>query len=108
MKTVFQLLIIATLVVSDLSIQLFAQVKPVRIAIAGMTHGHVGWILNREDIGDIEVVGLAEPNVDLANRLISRSNLDQSIWFQDLDEMLMKVGIILVTNWVNSVPKCDF
>lgn len=65
-----------------------AQDRPVRVAIAGMTHGHVGWILKREDIGDIEVVGLAEPNEELAKRLISSSNLDVNLWYSDLGEML--------------------
>ncbi len=46
-----------------------AQDKPIRIAVAGMTHGHVGWILNRKELGDIELVGLAEPNEVLAKRL---------------------------------------
>ena len=64
MNAIFRFLIIATLAALYPSTQLFAQVNPVRIAIAGMTHGHVGWILNREDIGDIEVVGLAESNKD--------------------------------------------
>lgn len=68
-----------------------AQSKPVRIAVAGMTHGHVGWILSRKDIGDIELVGLAEPNEDLAKRLISQYKLDPGLWFSDLDDMLLKV-----------------
>jgi hypothetical protein len=32
--------------------------KPVRMAIAGMTHGHVGFILNREKKSDLEIVGI--------------------------------------------------
>ena len=69
-----------------------AQEKPVRIAVAGMTHGHVGWILNREELGDIELVGLAEPNEDLAKRLIDQNNLDPDLWYKDLDRMIKEVN----------------
>lgn len=68
-----------------------AQDAPVKIAIAGMTHGHVGWILNRENIGDIELVGLAEPNEELAKRLITQSEQDTSLWYRSLDELLLHV-----------------
>lgn len=64
--------------------------KTIRIAIAGMTHGHVGWILKREAIGDIEVVGFSEQNKELAYRLLNSSHLDNSLWFRDLDEMISK------------------
>ena len=56
-----------------------------------MTHGHVGWILHREELGDIELVGLAEPNENLAKRLIAKNNLDPDLWFKDLDRMLKEV-----------------
>ena len=72
-------------------IPLKAQKKPIRIAIAGMTHGHVGWILKRKDLGDIELVGLAEPNEELAKRLIDQYQLDADLWYGDLEQMLKKV-----------------
>lgn len=71
---------------------LFAQSnkeKPVKIAVAGMTHGHVDWILGSEHMGKhFELVGLAEPNKDLAMRLIKRYQLDESLWYSSLDDML--------------------
>lgn len=70
---------------------LIAQKKPIRIAVAGMTHGHVGWILKRKDLGDIELVGLAEPNEELAKRLIDRYQLDADLWYGDLEQMLKEV-----------------
>lgn len=68
-----------------------AQKKPLRIAVAGMSHGHVGWILKRKDKGDIELVGLAEPNEELAKRLIERYQLDPNLWYRDIDTMLEEV-----------------
>lgn len=63
--------------------------KPVRVAIVRLTHAHVSWLLSRpRDIGDVEIVGIYEPNVDLAQRRMAESHLDPSICFTDLDEML--------------------
>ena len=45
-----------------------SQEKPLKIGVAGLTHTHVHWILGRGDIGDIEIVGIAEPNRELAQR----------------------------------------
>ncbi len=68
-----------------------AQDKPIRIAIAGMTHGHVGWILKRKALGDVELVGLAEPNEALAKRLINQYKLDPKLWYSNLDQLLEEV-----------------
>ncbi|MEO0877823.1 MAG: hypothetical protein AAFY48_24740, partial [Bacteroidota bacterium] len=42
--------------------------QPLRVGIIGLVHTHVHWILGREDRGDIEIVGIVEPNRDLAQR----------------------------------------
>ncbi len=41
---------------------------PVRVGVVGLVHTHVHWILGRQDRGDIEIVGIVEPNRDLARR----------------------------------------
>jgi predicted dehydrogenase len=70
---------------------LFAQTdKPFRIGIAGLTHDHVNGIMNRADDGDLEVVGIAEPNKELADKYIKKFNLPPSVWFSSLEEMLEK------------------
>ena len=68
-----------------------SQEAPVKIAIAGMTHGHVGWILKRQDIGDIEVVGFSEPNQELAMRLLQNSSFSSDLWYENLDDLLKEV-----------------
>ncbi len=40
--------------------------KPVRIAVAGITHGHAGFILGRKPKPDIAIVGVYEPDTELA------------------------------------------
>jgi len=67
-----------------------ADVEPVRLAIARITHGHASWILDksRKDKKDIEVVGIYEPNTDLALRLAKQFNLGSELFFTDLGKML--------------------
>ena len=40
--------------------------QPLRLGIAGLTHDHVHGILKRPDKGDIKIVGIAEPDKQLA------------------------------------------
>jgi predicted dehydrogenase len=64
--------------------------KPFRIGIAGLTHDHVNWIMNRADDGDLEITGIAEPNKALADRYLKKFNLPASLWYPSLAEMLSK------------------
>jgi predicted dehydrogenase len=81
MKTVIFLLCILV------SSQSFAQ-KPVRLAIAGLSHGHVGWAFNRNDKKDTELVGIYETDQELVNRFAEKYKLDKSLFFNDLNKML--------------------
>ncbi|SHG52918.1 Gfo/Idh/MocA family protein [Flagellimonas flava] len=66
----------------------FSQEKPLRIGIAGLTHTHVHWILGREDLGDVEVVGMVEPNRDLAQRYANQYGYSMDLVYYTLDEMI--------------------
>lgn len=68
----------------------FAQ-SPVRIAVAGLSHGHVDWIFNRPGKKDIALVGVYEPDRELAARYAKRYKLDKSLFFDDLEKMLDQV-----------------
>lgn len=61
---------------------------PVRIACARLTHGHVGWLLGREPVGDIELVGVYEPDAELAARHVRDFHLDPALIHADLGAML--------------------
>ena len=65
-------------------------VKPLRIGIAGLTHDHVHGLLNRAKGGDIEIVGIAEPNRELAEKYLKRYSLPLSLLYPSLEEMLDK------------------
>lgn len=45
-----------------------AQDNPLKIAVIGLTHTHVHWIFESEKRGDIEIIGIVEPNRELAER----------------------------------------
>ena len=57
-------------------------------AVVGLTHDHVHAILGRPDKGDIEIVGMVEPNRDLAERLCKRYNLSIDLVYNTLEEMV--------------------
>jgi predicted dehydrogenase len=78
------------------SLQLSAQKQPavsppLRLAVAGITHGHVSWILNRKNKTDILLVGIYEPNMELAKKHASRFGLSEDLFYKDLAIMLDKV-----------------
>jgi predicted dehydrogenase len=63
---------------------------PVRLAVAGLTHGHAAFILDRGKKGrtDIELVGIYEPNQELSERLAKKYNLKADLFYSDLNKML--------------------
>lgn len=61
---------------------------PVRLAVAGMSHGHVHTILRRAADGDFLLVGLSEPDTALAHRLLKQYGLSAELLYADLAEML--------------------
>src|SRR5258706_1697900 len=61
--------------------------SPVRIAVAGITHGHVSWILRRNK-PDVVLVGIYEPDSELAQRYAKRYNLNAALIYNDLGKML--------------------
>jgi predicted dehydrogenase len=61
--------------------------KPVRLAVAGISHDHVGWILTRKK-PDITLVGIYEPNKELAELYAKKYQLDATLFYNDLNKML--------------------
>ncbi len=62
--------------------------KPIRLAVAGMSHGHISFILGRPDKGDFKLVGVAESNQELVGQIVKRYQLSPSILYDDLEKML--------------------
>lgn len=85
MKTVLYLLLgLSLFTMPELSAQNGA---PLRVGVVGLTHSHVHWILGRPDRGDIEIVGIVEPNRDLAQRFAKQHNYSMDLVYDTMEEM---------------------
>jgi predicted dehydrogenase len=62
--------------------------QPIRLAIAGLTHGHSAFILGRKDKSDFDLVGIYEPNHELATRYAKTYNFNPNLIYDDLGKML--------------------
>jgi predicted dehydrogenase len=62
--------------------------SPVRLGIAGLTHDHVNGILGRTAGGDVLIVGIFEPDTNLASRIALRFGLSAGLFYSDLQKML--------------------
>ncbi|HSF45325.1 MAG TPA: Gfo/Idh/MocA family oxidoreductase, partial [Chitinophagaceae bacterium] len=64
--------------------------KPVRVAVVGLSHDHVHWILGRKDRGDIEVVGYSDANTSLADKFSKQYSIDRKLFYNSMEEMIVK------------------
>lgn len=67
------------------------QQPPVRMAMMGLSHGHSPWIFNRKDKTYVDLVGIFEPDIELAARYAKQYNLDKGLFFTDAKAMLEAV-----------------
>jgi scyllo-inositol 2-dehydrogenase (NADP+) len=64
---------------------------PIRIAVAGLAHGHVfGFFQQYLHSPMIQIVGIEEPDHAFALRVAQRYGINTSLLYTDLDEMLTK------------------
>ncbi len=76
------------LIFTVLSLKSYGQKEPLKIGVVGLTHTHVHWILGRADIGDIQIVGIVEPNKDLALRYSKQHGFSMDLVYNTLEEMI--------------------
>jgi predicted dehydrogenase len=70
------------------SLSMVAQDEPLKVAVIGLTHTHVHWILGREDRGDIEIVGIVEENEDLAQRYTKQHGLSMDLVYPTMEALV--------------------
>jgi predicted dehydrogenase len=74
---------------SILTISLNAQdIAAVKVVVAGTSHGHSGWILNKLIRPEMEVVGIYEPDLKLAEKQALRYKIPKKLFFNDLKQAL--------------------
>lgn len=79
------------------SLSVVAQEEKVRVAVAGVSHDHSGWILGNLEQKDISVVGIFDKDPQLLQQKAGRYGIDKKLLYNSLEEMLDKVKPQAVT-----------
>ena len=69
---------------------IFGQAKPLNIGVVGLSHDHIHSLLGRQQTGDLQIVGIAESNSQLVDRVARQYGFDKKIVFSTIDEMIEK------------------
>lgn len=64
--------------------------RPLSLAVAGLAHGHVHWLLGREERGDLELIGIVESDGELVERYAREYDLDRSLVHGSLEDLLAR------------------
>lgn len=65
-----------------------SQTNPLKIGVVGLTHTHVHWIFDSEKSGDFAIVGIVEPNTELAMRYAKQHGFSMDKVFNTMEEMI--------------------
>ncbi len=68
-----------------------ASSRPLRLAIAGLSHGHVHGVFGHLPAGDIELVGIYEPNRKIVDSYVKQYGFREDIVFTNIEKMLETV-----------------
>lgn len=98
MKKVFVLLTIASLFLlscreqketqAQVNVELKEMESPMRLAVAGVTHGHLAQVRIRIGRGDFEVVGVSEPDERYLRDNDLTGLVSDELFYSDLEKML--------------------
>jgi predicted dehydrogenase len=80
-----------------------ASPPPLRLAIAGLVHGHVsGFLRGAQARQDIQIVGVYEPDAALLHQYGERFKLPEPALFTDLAAMLDRTGPEAIASFTNT------
>jgi predicted dehydrogenase len=78
--------------------------RPLRLAIAGLVHGHVsGFLRGAQGRKDVEIVGLYDPDKALLQQYGERSKIPPEVLFTSLEEMLDRTRPEAVASFTNTL-----
>lgn len=83
----FLLIMSSILPVTSASAQ-FSFPEPTRIGVVGLVHTHVHWILGAQENGDFEIVGIVEPNQELARQYSEQYGYSMDLVYNTIEEMV--------------------
>jgi glucose-fructose oxidoreductase len=90
MRLVIRILVLLLLAPGGLiSAHAFAQQQPLRVAIVGLEHGHVGGFLKQfPNQQDVQLVGIVDADAALSHRYAQQFHLDPGLFYAQLDSMI--------------------
>lgn len=62
--------------------------NPVRVVVAGTSHGHASWILNKISRPEMEIIGIYEPDKLLASQQSNKYNIPITLFYSNLPQVL--------------------
>ncbi len=80
---------------------------PVHLAIYGLVHDHVkGFLPNVLKSREVQLVGIVEPNHDLAMRIAASFHLDTNLFHATLDDLLARTNVDAVATFTSTYDHC--
>jgi len=72
---------------------MFIQVnaQPLKVGVAGLNHDHALGLMGQYKRGEVNIIGIAEPDAQLAEKYKKRFQLPESIFYKSVDEMLQHI-----------------
>jgi glucose-fructose oxidoreductase len=77
--------------------------QPIRVAIAGLVHGHVdGFLRLVQNHPEVQIVGVFEPSAELRQQYLKKFSMDEKLFFGDLNKMLEQTKPQAVATFTNT------
>jgi predicted dehydrogenase len=86
-KNCIAFLVLMIVILSNIQSQELSK-QPIRLAIVGMTHDHIAFLFGRKNKTDFKLVGIYEPDRELALRLAKTYKFSTNLIYSDLSKML--------------------
>ena len=73
--------------------------EPLRLAVAGVAHGHLNDVISRVNRGDFKIVGVYEKDDRMREHNGLSKHVDKSLFFSDLGVMLDETNPEVVVDY---------
>jgi len=103
LRSVSVIALLSTLLIPTAPQPQSASGRPLRLAIAGLVHGHVsGFLRGAQGRKDVEIIGLYDPDKPLLQQYGDRYNIPPEARFTSLEEMLDRTKPEAVASFTNT------
>ncbi|MEO9892189.1 Gfo/Idh/MocA family oxidoreductase [Aurantibacter sp.] len=62
--------------------------EPLKIGVIGLSHSHVNWLWSRPHLNDVEIIGIVEPNIELAKRFSDSKGFSMDLVYDSMEELI--------------------